>query len=68
MVTLIPKTKKDKKQMANQQHSKRETSDFANTLDKAMENYTYNDFQTVTYNAHSQLEPFIYVRHKEYTV
>ena len=68
MVALIPKTKKDKKQMANQQQSRHENSDFANTLDKAMEDYNYNDFQTLTYNAHSQLEPFIYVRHKEYTV
>ena len=68
MVALIPKTKKDKKHMANQQHSKQENSDFANTLDKAIENYNYDDFQTVTYNAKSQLEPFIYVKHREFTV
>ena len=68
MVALIPKTKRDKKQTANQQHSRQENSDFANTLDKAIENYNYDDFQTVTYNAKSQLEPFIYVKHREFTV
>lgn len=68
MVALIPKTKRDKKQMANQQHTRQENSDFANTLDKAMENLTYDEFQTLTYNAKSQLEPFIYVKHREFTV
>ena len=68
MVALIPKTKKDKKHMTNQQHSRQKNSDFANTLDKAIETYNCDEFQTLTYNAKSQLEPFIYVRHKEYTV
>jgi hypothetical protein len=68
MVALIPKTKRDKKQMANQHHTRDENSDFAGTLDKAIEKYNFDEFQTLTYNANSQLEPFIYVRHKEYTV
>lgn len=68
MVALIPKTKKDKRQSASQQHYKEHSSEFANELDKAMDNYRFEEFQTLTYNAHSQLEPFIYVKHREYTV
>ncbi len=68
MVALIPKTKRDKKRQTNQQPYKDHNSDFANELDKAMENYDCETFQTLTYNAKSQLEPFIYVKHKEYTV
>ena len=68
MVALIPKTKKDKKRQPDQQLYHENNSGFASELDKAMENYNYETFQTLTYNAHSQLEPFIYVKHKEYTV
>ena len=68
MVSLIPKTKRDKRQNANQQHYKEHNSEFANELEKAMDNYNFEEFQTLTYNAHSQLEPFIYVKHREYTV
>ena len=68
MVALIPKTKKDKRRFPEQQLYKENNSTFANELDKAMEDYNYEDFQTLTYNAHSQLEPFIYVKHKEYTI
>ena len=68
MVALIPKAKRDKKQMANQRHSRQENTDFAGTLDKAIESYNCEEFQTLTYNAKSQLQPFIYFKHKEYTI
>ncbi|MBQ5918646.1 MAG: hypothetical protein IIW92_08815 [Lachnospiraceae bacterium] len=68
MVALIPKSKRDKRRSTEQQLHKEANSNFANELDKAMDEYNYEDFQTLTYNAHSQLEPFIYVKHKEYTV
>ena len=68
MVALVPKSKRDKRRYPDQHLYKENNSNFASELDKAMENYDYDEFQTLTYNAHSQLEPFIYVKHKEYTV
>ena len=68
MVALVPKTKRDKKQMANQNHSRQDNFDFASTLDNAIENYNCEEFQTLTYNSKSQLQPFIYFKHKEYTI
>ena len=68
MVALVPKSKRDKRRYPDQHLYKENNSNFASELDKAMENYDYDEFQTLTYNAHSQLEPFIYVKHKEYTI
>lgn len=68
MVALVPKSKRDKKQTLYQAPEKNNSSGFAGELDKAMEVFNPNDFQTLTYNSKSQLEPFIYVRRREYTI
>ncbi len=68
MVALVPKSKKDKKQTLYQAPENNNSSGFAGELDKAMEVFNPNDFQTLTYNSKSQLEPFIYVRRREYTI
>ena len=68
MVALVPKTKRDKRRSPDQQFHQETNASFANELDKAMEDYNYDEFQTLTYNAKSQLEPFIYIKHKEYTI
>ena len=43
MVALIPKTKKDKRRFPEQQLYKENNSTFANELDKAMEDYNYDE-------------------------
>ena len=64
MVALVPKSKRDKRHTLYQSPEKNNSSGFAGELDKAMEVFNPDDFQTLTYNSKSQLEPFIYVRHK----
>lgn len=68
MVALISKTKREKEQPLYQAPENKNSSGFAGELDKAMQVLIPDEAQTFTYNSKSQLEPFIYVNRREYTI
>ena len=68
MVAIISKTKREKEQPIYQAPENKKSSGFAGELDKAMQVLAPNEVQTFTYNSKSQLEPFLYVNRREYTI
>lgn len=68
IVAIATGIKRDKKDAPQTYIHKSENSDFANTLNEAMDEYKLTNGSIQTYNAKSQLQSFSYTRPREYSI
>ena len=60
--------KRDKKREIEEYTSKPANNEFANTLNQAMENLDTREGFIQTYDAKSQMHPFFFSKHREYSI
>ena len=69
MVSIISGTKRDNRRPAQQNDSyAHHESNFAHELEKAMAEQEATECYTVTYDAKCQLQTFLYMQHRDYTI
>ena len=68
IVTVAPQVKRDKKREVAEYTSKTENNDFASTLNQAMDGLDTKEAFIQTYDAKSQMHPFYFTKHKEYSI
>lgn len=69
MVSIISSVKRDNRRSAKHENNyKNDYSGFAGELEKAIDERQAAECYTVTYNAKSQLQSFVYTQHRDYTV